>query len=101
MVCNIDYNRDELAELCKQYRIAKLSFFGSVLRDDFDPDRSDIDVLIELEPGASKSLFDLVKIQDTLTELLGKQVHLSLPASLSRYFKDEVLNEAQVQYVSA
>ena len=89
--------RDEVvAEFCRRHHIRKLSLFGSVLRDDFGPD-SDVDVLVEFEPGHTPG-FGFVAIQDDLSQILGRTVELSTPASLSRYFRDEVMREAVVQY---
>lgn len=76
--------------------IRRLAFFGSVLRDDFDKD-SDIDVLVEFEPGVSVGLC-FFAIERELSELLGKKVDLNTPAFLSKYFRDEVMAEAEVQY---
>jgi predicted nucleotidyltransferase len=90
-----------LAKLCVEYGVAKLSLFGSVLRDDFDLEHSDVDVLIEFAPGADRSLFAIVRLQDDLTALLGRPAHVSTPGGLSRYFRDEVLAEAEVRYVAA
>lgn len=67
--------KDRLIELCRRYRIRQMSLFGSVLRDDFRPD-SDVDVLVELEPDAHWSLFDLVSMQIELEKLIGRQVDL-------------------------
>ena len=64
-----------LAEFCRRNRIRRLSLFGSVLRDDFRPD-SDVDVLVEFEPDAHWSLFDLVSMQNELEKLIGREVDL-------------------------
>jgi len=73
-----------------------LAFFGSALRSDLGPE-SDIDVLVEFEPGHTPGLA-FFQIQDELTALLGRRVDLNTPQFLSRYFRDEVLREAEVQY---
>ena len=87
---------EEIAELCQQYHIRWLALFGSVLRDDFRPD-SDIDILIEFEPGYTPG-FAFINIQDQLSALLGRTVDLNTPQDLSRYFRDRVLAEAEVYY---
>lgn len=87
----------KIAELCQQYHIRKLSLFGSVLRDDFRPD-SDIDVLVEFEPGHTPG-FAFIDIQDQLSEMLGRQVDLNTPQDLSRYFRNQVIEEAKAIYV--
>lgn len=86
----------EIAALCDHYRIRKLSFFGSVLRDDFHQD-SDIDILVEFEPGQTPG-FAFIMLQDGLSALLGRQVDLNTSQCLSRYFRDRVLSEAAVIY---
>jgi uncharacterized protein len=90
-----------LANLCRQNGVAKLSLFGSVLRDDFDPLLSDVDMLVEFAPGESQSLFKLLRLQNSLAELFGRQVDLTTPGSLSKYFRDDVLSSAMVLYVAA
>lgn len=89
-----------IAEFCRRHRIRKLSLFGSILRSDFRPD-SDIDVLVEFEAGARVGLMRLAGIELELTELLGRKVDLNTPGFLSRYYRDRVLAEAQVQYDAA
>jgi predicted nucleotidyltransferase len=90
---------DRIAEFCRRHHIRKLSLFGSILRDDFRPE-SDIDVLVEFEPGATPGLA-FFGMQEELSEILGRQVDLHTPGFLSRYFRDQVLAEAEVQYVAA
>lgn len=91
--------RNEIANFCRRNRIHKLSLFGSILRVDYGPE-SDIDVLVEFEPGATPGLA-FFSMQDELTRLFGRTVDLHTPASLSKYFRDEVLAHAEVQYVAA
>lgn len=91
---HIDVPRDRLGTLCKAHHIRRLSFFGSVLRQDFT-EESDIDVLVEFEQGHSPGLFGLARIERELSELLGRQADVHTPNSLSRYFRDEVLEEAR------
>ena len=94
----IDISKNKIAEFCQRHHIRKLSLFGSVLRDDFRPD-SDVDVLVEFEPGKTPG-FAIVKMQQELSEILnGKEVDLRTPQELSRYFRDRVMAEAVVQYV--
>jgi|SRR5712692_9560002 len=91
--------REQIAEFCRRHHIRKLSLFGSVLRDDFRPD-SDVDVLVEFESGKTPGLA-FFAMQDELAELLGRKVDLNTPMCLSRYFRDEVLAEAEAVYVEA
>ena len=92
-------DRVPLAEFCKRNGIRRLAVFGSVLRDDFGPD-SDIDVLVEFEAGRTPGLA-FFSMQDELSQLFNRVVDLHTPASLSRYFRDQVLSEAEDQYVEA
>ena len=85
-----------LREFCKRNHIRRLALFGSVLRDDFSPD-SDVDVLVEFDPEHIPGLA-FFGMQEELSELLGRRVDLNTPGCLSRYFRDEVLREAQVLY---
>jgi predicted nucleotidyltransferase len=89
----------QIADFCRRHHIRKLSFFGSVLRDDFTP-QSDVDVLVEFEPGKVPGLA-FFRMERELSKILGRKVDLNTPNFLSRYFRDEVLAEAQVQYVAS
>jgi predicted nucleotidyltransferase len=95
----IEIQKEKIAAFCRKNGIRRLALFGSVLRDDFRND-SDIDILVEFEPHVRVGL-DFIRIQDELTAILGRKADLHTAASLSKYFRDEVLNEAQVQYVAA
>ena len=95
----INIPTDEVADFCRRHRIRKLALFGSVLRDDFRSD-SDIDVLVEFEPGTRVGL-RFFTIERKLSELLGRKVDLHTPGFLSKYFREEVLKEAKVQYDAA
>lgn len=90
----------KIAEFCRRNGIRKLSLFGSILRDDFRPD-SDIDVLVEFEPGSRVGLFRLTGMEIELSEVLGHKVDLNTPGFLSPYFRDRVLAEARPQYAAA
>ena len=89
-------SEEALGEFCRRHHIRKLSLFGSVLRDDFGPD-SDVDVLVEFEPG-NRLGFAFFGVQDELSALLGRTVDLNTPQDLSRYFRDSVVREAEVIY---
>ena len=98
MSVKISLDREKIAEFCRRHHIRRLALFGSVLRDDFGPD-SDVDVLVEFETGHVPGLafFDM---EAELSQILGRNVDLSTLQFLSRYFRDEVLNEAEEQYVA-
>ena len=91
---------DRIAEFCKRNRVRRLSLFGSVLREDFTP-TSDIDVLVEFEPGNRIGFFGFQGLEDELSVLLGRRVDLNTPNSLSRYFRDQVLRDARTLHVAA
>ena len=95
----IEIPKDKIAEFCRRHHVRELSLFGSILRNDFRPD-SDIDVLVEFDPGQTPG-FAFVGMQEELSGILGRNVDLNTPQCLSRYYRDEVLAEAQVQYVAA
>lgn len=90
---------DAIAELCRRRHIRRLALFGSVLRSDFRPD-SDVDVLVEFEPGATPG-FAFFAIERELSDLLQRRVDLSTPGFLSRHFRDRVMAEARNVYVAA
>ena len=95
--CNVKIHGKQIADFCRRHHIHKLSLFGSVLRDEFGPD-SDIDVLVEFEPGHIPGLA-FFGMEKELSEILGHKVDLNTPNFLSRYFREHVLAEAEVQYV--
>ena len=95
----ITLDPDALADFCRRNHIARLSLFGSVLRDDFD-EESDVDFLVEFEPGARVTYVDIAGMEFELSDMVGRKVDLRTPAELSRYFRDDVLAAAQPQYVS-
>ena len=91
--------KDEISSFCHRHHIKKLSIFGSALREDFRPE-SDIDILVEFEPGYTPGL-NFFTIEEELSKILGKKVDLHTPNFLSKYFRDMVLKEAQIQYVGS
>lgn len=95
---NIDIPWEEIAAFCRRNHIRRLALFGSVLRDDFRPD-SDVDVLVEFEPDTRIGLIGLSGLELQLSEILHRKADLRTPADLSRYFRDEVMAVAEVQYV--
>lgn len=87
----------QIADFCKKNDIKKLSFFGSVLTEKFTTE-SDIDILVEFEDGNTPGLLGIVRIERELSELFGRKVDLKTPAELSKYFRAEVVKEAEVKY---
>ena len=96
---DVSIDRDRLAEFCKAWSVKRLALFGSILRADFRPD-SDVDVLVQFEPRAGITLLDMAEMERELTEMVGRKVDLRTPGDLSKYFRDEVLAEAEVQYAA-
>ncbi len=99
MNTRVSVDREKLAEFCRTNGIAKLSVFGSALRDDFRPD-SDIDVLVEFSHGRTPGLFAYAAMEMSLPSLFGgRKVDLKVAEELSRHFRQSVLDSAEVQYV--
>jgi len=96
---NVGISVDRVADFCRRNGILRLALFGSVLRGDFGPD-SDVDVLVEFEPGRTPGLA-FFGMERELSEMLGRKVDLNTPLDLSRHYRDEVLKEAQVVYEAA
>lgn len=99
MSLQIEIDEESLARFCRRSGIRRLSFFGSVLGDDFGP-KSDVDVLVEFAPDAGIGLFEFVDLQRELSELLGREVDLHTPASLSHFFRKRVVDSAEVAYAA-
>ncbi len=99
----IHIDQAHLADLCRRWKVAQLSLFGSVLRDDFRPD-SDVDVLVTFSPSARPTLFDLVSMQTELEALFGRPVDLAERESVARSPNDirrrAILNSGRVLYAA-
>ena len=94
-------SKSEIADFCRCHHVRKLSLFGSLLRNDFGAD-SDVDVLVEFEPGAKVSFFKLYDLEQELSQLLGgRRADINTPKSLSKRFRDQVLAETEVLYVDS
>ena len=89
--------RQQIAEFCRRHHIRRLSLFGSVLREDFGP-QSDVDVLVEWEPGHSPG-WDIVTMADEFGELFGgRKVEMIDPTFIKPRLRDRILSTAEVQY---
>jgi len=95
----ISIDQAQIATFCRKHHVRKLALFGSVLRDDFRPD-SDVDILVEFEPGHPVGFFKMAAMEIELSEWLRRTVDLRTPAELSRYFRQDVLQSAEVQYAA-
>ena len=91
--------KDEIADFCRRNKIRRLSIFGSVLREDFGPD-SDVDVLVEFEPGAEIGFVALGRMQRELAALLGRPVDLVPREGLKSRIREAVLSGAEVVYAA-
>ncbi len=98
MAARIAIDRERIAEFCRPHHVRRLALFGSVLRDDFGPD-SDVDVVVEFEPGHTPGL-GFFAMQQELTHLLRRKVDLNTPGFLSPHYRERVLREAAVQYAA-
>lgn len=100
MAQNLEIHQERIKEFCQRWKIAEFSLFGSVLRDDFNPE-SDVDVLISFEPDIPWSLFDWVDMVDELKSILGRDVDLVEKSGLRNPFRrKEILAHRQVIYAA-
>jgi len=94
----IGISKDVLEKYCRKNHIQHLSFFGSVLREDFSQ-KSDIDALVEFESGHTPGL-EFFAMQDELTRILGRRVDLNTINFLNPHFRDQVLHDAVDYFVA-
>ena len=103
MNARIEIPEDVVADFCQCHQIRRLALFGSVLRDDFTPE-SDVDVLVEFEPGARVGLA-CITIADELSEMLGRQVDLhtfrGIASNRNWLLREEILSSAEAVYDQA
>lgn len=92
-------SKENLSAFCRRKHIKKLSLFGSALRDELKSS-SDVDLLVEFEQEHIPGLMEFAGIEIELTEMLGRKVDLRTPAELSRYFRDDVISKARVEYAN-
>jgi hypothetical protein len=96
----VPLDTEGMIKLCKQFSVKELSLFGSILRDDFDRLKSDIDILVEFLPESTvESLIDFINVKLAFSDLLGYDVDLVEKRALSPYIRDDVLNSRRVVYV--
>lgn len=92
----IEYDQQKIESFCQNYHIRKFAFFGSVLRDDFGPD-SDIDILVEFEPGHTPG-YDFFLLEKELAQMLGRKVDLQTPNFLSPEIRHHIISESSAIY---
>ena len=95
----IEIDKAKIATFCRKHHLTKLALFGSVLTDRFGPD-SDVDVLVEFDPEHIPGLIALSGMERELSEILGRKADMRTPNDLSRYFRDEVVRKAVIQYAA-
>jgi len=98
-VNEVEFDQAKLAAFCRRHGVARLSLFGSILRENFRPD-SDVDLLVEFQPDSRVSLFDLGGMIMELQAMLDREVDLRTPQDLSPHFREEVLREARLLYAA-
>jgi hypothetical protein len=96
----IEMPREQIAVFCRAHGIRRLALFGSILRDDFRAD-SDVDVLVEFQPGVRVGYLAMSRMARELAGMLGRAVDLRTPAELHPAFREEVVREALNEYVAA
>jgi uncharacterized protein len=72
----IEDNLEEIGRLCRLHGVRKLELFGSILREDFDPERSDVDMLVEFEPEAANSFANFLQLKEALEDLFARRADL-------------------------
>ena len=103
-VKNIEIPNDKIAEFCQRWKITEFALFGSVLRDDFRPDSSDVDILVTFDSNSHTTLFDMVDMKEELEEIFGRKVDLLSKRGIERsrnYLRRrEILSSAVVIYAT-
>lgn len=89
--------KEKLDVFCRENHIKKLSLFGSALRGELKTE-SDVDILVEFDKEHVPGLLGIARMENELTEMIGRKVDLRTPAELSRYFREDVLSQARVEY---
>ena len=106
VINNVNFPDDKIAEFCRHHGVARLSLFGSILREPspeggygFRP-TSDVDVLVEFLPGQTPSLLDFAGMQLEMAEMIGREAQLHTPPMLSNCFRPQVLQEARLLHAA-
>jgi len=99
MELQVQIDKEQIARFCKRHHIVKLALFGSVLTGRFT-EESDVDVLVEFDPAHVPGMIRLCGMERELSEIIGRKTDIRTPNDLSRYFRDEVVRTAVVQYAA-
>lgn len=94
---NFKLPNEKIVRFCKKYYISSMLLFGSVLTSEFNA-KSDVDFLVEFQPDHIPTLFDMVTMEEELSNIIGRPADLKTPNGISRYFRDEVLASAKKIY---
>ncbi len=98
----IESNLETIAKLCRRYGVRKLEVFGSILRGDFDPVRSDVDILVEFEANAAASFTNFLDLKESLESLFGRRVDLvELRAVRNRRLRYHIERSKSAVYAAA
>ncbi len=95
----IEIEKNVLDNYCKKNGIKKISLYGSYLKNTYNKE-SDVDLLVEFEDDTEYGLLDVARIERELTNMIGKKVDLRTPEELSKYFRENIIKEAEVKYES-
>jgi uncharacterized protein len=100
---NIDLPKEKIAEFCRKWKISEFSLFGSVLREDFQPD-IDIDILVTFRDDANHTLFDLVHMEEELKQIFGREVDIvtrqTIESSRNYIRRKAILGSAESVYAT-
>lgn len=98
----IEAHLEKVTELCRQYHVRRLEVFGSGVRQDFDPSRSDVDLLVEFEPGSSlKALDQYFGLKESLESLLGRSVDLVVAGAVRNpYLRASIDRDRETLYAA-
>ncbi len=96
----IEFAADRIEAFCRKNGIVRFAVFGSILREDFGPD-SDVDILVEFASDAEIGFFTLARLEQELTEMLGRTSEIHTVQGLHPLYRDEVIQEAEVRYEQA
>lgn len=93
----IDLHKRRIESFCKKHHVAYLALFGSVLTSSFT-EKSDVDILIKFKKQHTPHLLGIIRMESELSNLIGYPVDLKTPNDLSPYFREDVLNKAEIIY---
>ena len=100
MPAQLAVNKSLIADFCRRHHIQRLALFGSGVSDEFGPD-SDVDMLVDFEPGHVPGLISLAGLEIQLSQIVGgRKVDLRTPQDLSRHFRQKVVEHAEVLYAA-